>query len=108
MACARLAKLGLAPRRQSLHRWSGGNRTAKLPEHFQMSLDRFPDVALCIFQRLARRDATRQIGNIRSPVGLGRFEDDRVFYFRRISSILTGRLIFREPEPAPHARLVRC
>jgi hypothetical protein len=46
------------------------NGIAKLAQGFQMSLDRFADITLRLFEGAAGCDAARQIGNIRRPIVL--------------------------------------
>src|ERR1700694_3309660 len=54
------------------------NGIAKLAQSFQMSLDRFADIMLRLFECAAGCDAARQIGNIRRPIVLSLFKNDCV------------------------------
>jgi hypothetical protein len=54
------------------------NGIAKLAQGFQMSLDRFADIMLRLFEGAAGCDTAWQIGNIRRPIVLSLFKNDSV------------------------------
>jgi hypothetical protein len=62
-------------RRVRLRNWF-----AILAQTLQVQLDCFPDVALNLFNRPARRDASRQIPNIGRKIVFAALDDDGVLW----------------------------